>query len=95
MRFPVSLLVLSLTLSGCRCGQQLQTVEPARLVVTPQRLTLGPVFFPRPGNGTAPPGLSASPRPRRPPRRNHALAYDSARQRVMLFNGTDTWVFLP
>ncbi len=31
MRFPVSLLVLSLTLSGCRCGQQLQTVEPARL----------------------------------------------------------------
>ncbi len=95
MRFAVSLLVLSLTLSGCRCGQQLQTVEPARLVVTPQRLTLGPVFFSETWEWNGATWTQRFPTTAPPPRRNHALAYDSARQRVMLFNGTDTWVFLP
>jgi hypothetical protein len=43
-RHPVMLAVLSLAVSGCRCGSQLEQVEPPRLVLTPQRLSLGPVY---------------------------------------------------
>jgi hypothetical protein len=38
------LAVLSLSLSACRCGPKVQPVEPPRLVLTPQRLSLGTVY---------------------------------------------------
>jgi len=30
-----------------------------------------------------------------PGRFHHAMAYDSARQRVVMFDGSDTWLMLP
>jgi hypothetical protein len=45
VKHPLVLLaVVSLVLNGCRCGSQVQQVEPGRLVVTPQRLSLGAVY---------------------------------------------------
>ncbi len=38
------MLMLSLALSACRCGQQLQPLAPSRLVLAPQHLSLGAVY---------------------------------------------------
>ena len=42
---PVLRLWLFVSLcSGCRCGPGVQAVTPARLVVTPEAVVLGPVY---------------------------------------------------